>query len=630
MCGINGIVRFSKKVMSRELSSMNKAIHHRGPDGEGFFTYTTKTYSIGLGHTRLSILDLSSRGHQPLGYNTKKDKVIYEDKKLRNADLIIVYNGEVYNYLELKNKFNLKTETKTDTEVILKLYSKLGFNCVKHFNGMWAFCIFDKKKSTLFCSRDRLGQKPLYYYFKGQEFIFSSELKGLLSVKKINTKHNINLNAIKLYFGLGFIPSPHTIYKNTFKLEPSQNLVLNLNNKRLRKWHYWRIPKYNPVYDKQKLVEKGKRLLKNAVKIRMRSDVPIGAFLSGGLDSSTVVGVMKDFTDLSKLHTFSIGFEGTYDETKHIKTVVNQFKTIHHHYYFKERDFKALINKYSWVYDEPFSDSSGFPTYKVSKIAKKFVTVVLTGDGGDEIFGGYRFHLVSRRIEYFKKMPKTFRKVLFKILNTNLLAKNSTLFLIKEGIKTSLLEDCEKFYSNLFNGDFAISKLSKEWMEEKLRYCLNKTNNNLSESIRIFDLLFRTLADNFLLKIDRASMANALEVRSPFLDYRFAEFSQNIPIEWKVDFFKTKKLMREIVRDILPKKILSRGKKGFEPPLDKWILKQEYKPVLEKGIKILKELNLYELARFYKDRAFTKNNKLYNLYKIRLFLFIKWWERWIR
>ncbi len=631
MCGINGIIRFDGDISKDEIYSMNKSIKHRGPDDNGIYIFNSKNFSVGLGHVRLSILDLSEKGHQPMGYVIEDDKIIYNDNDLNNADIIIVYNGEVYNYLELKEKYNLKTETGTDTEVILKLYNKLGFDCVKEFNGMWAFCIFDKRKNLIFCSRDRLGQKPFYYYFNNdmKEFIFSSELKGIISVKNINKKENINKDAVGLYFALGFIPSPYSIYKNVFKLESRQNLIFDLNGKEIKKNYYWELPNHNPIYDKNKLIEEGKKLLYDAVKLRMRSDVPVGAFLSGGLDSSAVVGVMKEYTDLKNLHTFSIGFEGKYDETPYINVVKDYFKTNHHHYYFKEEDFEKLIDKYSWIYDEPFGDYSGFPTYKVSEMAKQFVSVSLSGDGGDEIFGGYRFHLIGKRIEYLKKIPISIRKIFLNILDNNLLKKNHMLYLIKEAVKLSLIENNEKFYSELFDGDFIISDSGKNWIENNLKYCLTKTNNNLSESIRVFDLLFRTLSDNFLVKVDRASMANALEVRSPFLDYRFAEFSQKIPNEFKVDFFKTKKLMREIIKDILPNEVVNRGKGGFEPPLDKWILDEKYSDILDNGIAILEELNFNELVRFYKYKVLKKDDKLYNIYKIRLFLFAKWWDKWV-
>jgi len=629
MCGISGIVKFSNKdILKGKIKRMNKAIKHRGPDDEGVFIFNNKNYSIGLGHVRLAILDLSEKGHQPMGYNVEEDKIIYSDKDLDKADIIIVYNGEIYNYLELKEKFNLKTETGTDTEIILKLYEKLGFDCVKEFNGMWAFCIFDKRKNLIFYSRDRLGVKPFYYYWDGKEFIFSSELKGILAVKEINKKENINKEAVELYFALGFIPSPYSIYKNTFKLEPRQNLIFDLNSKEIKKWHYWELPEYKPIYDKKKLIEEGRKLLYDAVKIRMRSDVPVGAFLSGGLDSSTVVGVMRKFADLSKLHTFSIGFEGKYDETPYIKIVVDYFKTQHHHYYFKEKDFEELIDKYSWVYDEPFGDYSGFPTYKVSEIAKKYVTVVLSGDGGDEIFGGYMNHVNGYRMDFIRKLPKFLRILGSKLPVKKNLNGIANLYLLKEAFRLSLINP-EKFYAESIKEDAIRPEIYKKWTTEKMKYCLEKGNNKLGEAMRIFDLLYNTLPDNFLVKVDRASMANALEVRSPFLDYRFAEFSQKIPVEWKVDLFKTKKLMREIIKDILPDEIVNRGKQGFTPPLADWILKEKYLNEVFEKFEILKKIN-YELYEFFKEKVFkNKDQFLYRNYLIRLFLFIKWWEKWI-
>lgn len=623
MCGINGIVRVKNRVKKEEIVKMNKAIEHRGPDDKG--VYIDKSNFLGMGHVRLAILDLSEKGHQPMGYSIKDNKIIYKEEELDRADIIIVFNGEIYNYLELKDKYNLKTETGTDTEVILKLYSILGPDCVKEFNGMWAFAIYDKNKNLLFLSRDRLGKKPLYYYWDGKEFIFSSELKGILFVKEINKKENINKEAAQLYFSLGFIPSPYTIYKNTYKLEARQNLILNLNNFKLEKFYYWEIPEYNPIYDKKKLIEEGKDLLKDAVRIRMRSDVPVGAFLSGGLDSSAVVAIMREFTGPRNLHTFSIGFEGKYDETPYIKIVVNAFKTNHHHYYFKEKDFVELIDKYPWVYDEPFGDYSGFPTYKISEIAKKYVTVVLSGDGGDEIFGGYLIHLGGYRIDFIRKLPK-----ILKVIGSKIPVKNklNSLYLLKEVCKASL-EPPEHFLSKFLEDITIKPEVYKKWVYEKFKYCLKKGGNKLAEALRIFDLLYRTLADHYLVKVDRASMAHALEVRSPFLDYRFVEFSQKIPTKWKLDLFQTKKLMREIVKDILPKEILNRKKQGFTPPLEDWILKDRYLNEIFDKVEILKEID-EDIYKFYNEKVFKdKDNRIYKIYLIRLFLFIKWWERWI-
>jgi len=556
---------------------------------------------------RLAILDLSEKGHQPMGLNLNTGRVIYKDCELNNyADVIIVYNGEVYNYLELKNKFSLKTETETDTEIILRLYSVLGTECVKKLNGMWAFCIFDKRKNLIFCSRDRLGVKPFYYYWNGEEFVFSSELKGILAIKKLNKKENVNKEAVQLYFALGFIPSPWTIYNNTFKLEAAHNLVLDLKIKELKKLKYWELPKYKPIYNKEKLLKEAKELLYDAVKIRMRSDVPVGAFLSGGLDSSTVVSVMRNFTDLKKLHTFSIGFEGKYDETSYIKEVVNSFKTQHHHYYFKEKDFEELINRYSSIYDEPFGDYSGFPTYKVSELAKNYVTVSLSGDGGDEVFAGYNNHLAAYRFQLIKRIPRFLRVLVYKILNkfvkNNNLNSWFNLTTLKEALKLSLEKE-ENFYIKAFENERYLPEIYKKWSKEKMKKSLELANGNFVEAVRIYDLLFNTLADHFLVKVDRASMSVALEVRSPFLDYRFAEFSQKVPTKFKLNFFKGKKFMRELIKDFVPEKIWKRGKQGFTPPLEEWILKEKYLNEIFEKVEILKEID-YELYKFFKEKVF--------------------------
>jgi len=628
MCGINGFNWKNKSL----INSMSNAIKHRGPDDTGLYT----DEMLSLGHVRLSIFDLSSAGHQPMFYSKNKgaSSQKYNKKEVQNSPVSIVYNGEVYNYKEIKKqleKKGYKFTTQTDTEVVLASYLEYGTNCVEHFNGMWAFCVYDKRNKILFCSRDRLGQKPLYYYNKNGKFIFSSELKGILEHKnlKINKTANINKDALDLYFSMGCIPSPYSIYNDVFKLEARQNLIFDLRKKEItKKWNYYDMPKYKPVYNKKKLVKEGRELLKDAVKLRMRSDVPVGAFLSGGLDSSTVVGVMKDFTDLSKLHTFSIGFGGKYDETQYIKIAKDHFKTKHHHSSFTKKDFENLVDDYSYVYDEPFGDYSGFPTYKLSDMAKKYVTVSLSGEGGDEIFGGYAEHVTGYRMDMIYKISKSLRKIFSKMPAKKNLNGFASVYLLKEAFKVSL-SDPKFFYANALLGERIMPEIYREWSTKKLEYCLEKGGNRLSEALRIYDLLFNTLQDLFLVKIDKASMAKSLEVRSPFLDYRLVEFSQKIPVRLKQDFFKTKKLMREIIKDILPEKILFRGKQGFIPPVSEWILEKEYEQDLIKFNGFLKEVNP-KLNEFFRGKVFKEKNKLYTNYKIRLFLFGKWYQMWIK
>jgi asparagine synthase (glutamine-hydrolysing) len=520
MCGINGF-NFLNNML---IQQMNDAIKHRGPDDSGIFADNNVT----LGHQRLSIIDLSSAGHQPFVYNHKNRKVV------------IVFNGEIYNFQEIKMELEVKGYkffSKSDTEVLLASYLEWGYECVNHFNGMWAFVIYDVNNKIFFCSRDRTGEKPLYYYNQKEKFIFSSELKGILaSNDDIAREDNIDPEALGLYFSLGFIPAPYTIYKNIYKLEARQNLIFDLKDKSIRKWYYYEIPEYKPIYDKRKLIEEGRALLKDAVRLRLISDVPVGAFLSGGLDSSAIVGEMSTFVELKNLHTFSIGFEGKYDETPYINLVKNYFGTIHHHAMFTEKDFEQLINIYAWIYDEPFGDFSGFPAYDVSKIAKHYVTVVLSGDGGDEIFGGYLNHIIGKRMELIRKLPKWLRAAGARIPVRNNLDSSISSYALKKAFKISLSPH-EQFYAMSMGEDVLKTEIYKNWTIEKLKYCYEKSGGSLAETLRLYDLLYNTLSDHYLAKVDRASMANAIETRWSFLDHRFIEFAQKIPSEWKVDLF---------------------------------------------------------------------------------------------
>lgn len=626
MCGINGFTFEDQNL----IQAMNKSILHRGPNGQG--TYVSK--SISLGQVRLSILDLSIAGHQPMFYSKTHGAASekYHPEHLNKATVSIVFNGEVYNYIELKQELIKKKyvfTTESDTEVILAAYLAWGEDCVNRFNGMWAFCIYDQTKQVLFCSRDRVGKKPLYYYHNDKTFIFSSELKALLEHKslQINTEHNLNSTAIELYFSVGFVPAPLTIYNNVFKLQSAHNLVFSLKTGKLITKQYYDLPKFAPEYDREKLISEGRELLKDAVRLRMRSDVPVGAFLSGGLDSSTVVGEMKQLTDISKLHTFSVGFEGKYDETSYINLVKDYFGTKHHHYYFKEKDFIELIDTYSFSYDEPFADFSGFPTHKVSELAKEFVTVVLTGDGGDEIFGGYTNHVLGYRMDIINRLPRMLRWLGSKIPVTKNLNSVANLYLLKEAFTVSLSEK-NAFYAKALENEGIKPESYKKWSINNLKLCLKKGDNKLGEALRINDLLFQTLPDNFLVKVDRAMMHYAVEGRSPFLDYRLLEFSQKIPTSWKQNSFKTKILMREIIKGIVPQEIVNRGKQGFTPPLEEWILQDKYLKQLNRGRVVLRNVNP-SLAKFYDEKVFKEKNKIYTQYKIRLFLFTIWWNKWL-
>ncbi len=601
MCGINGFNFVNRKILKK----MNDSLKHRGPDAEGTFS----NQLISLGHRRLSIIDLSKKGNQPMKYSH------------RGKNAVMVYNGEIYNFLEIRKELLIKGykfESGSDTEVILASYLEWGMDCVKKFNGMWAFCIYDSQKQILFLSRDRLGQKPLYYYFDTKRFIFSSEIKGILN-HKINNK--INKKAIDLYFSLGFIPSPYSIYDNIFKLEARQNLIFDLKTKKIVKEYYFNYPKYKPIKDKKKLIIEGKKLLEDSTKLRLISDVPLGAFLSGGIDSSTIVHEMKRNIKKDKLNTFSIGFEGKYDESAYIKIVKDLFNTKHHHKYFKKREFEKLLPKIFYFYDEPFSDPSMFPMVYLSQFARNKLTVSLSGDGGDEIFGGYPRHQMAAQMEVLRKFPKWVRKIGAKIMPR----KFSKL---KEGLRISLLEDLSQIYAKS-RPEIYKPEIYKKITQEKMAMCLKLAQGNLTEAMILFDRYFQTMADNFLCKVDRASMANSLEVRSPFLDYRFIEYASKIPSEWKASKSKNKILMREIVSEFLPDKITKRGKTGFTPPIEKWLSGEKEINKMKKQLKELSERKIIskEWVQHYL-KIFNKQDQISQNYKIRLFMFYKWWNFW--
>ncbi|MBD3280439.1 asparagine synthase (glutamine-hydrolyzing) [Candidatus Dojkabacteria bacterium] len=613
MCGINGFNFADRRVVS----SMNAAIKRRGPDDQGIYVDNR----MSLGHVRLSILDLSKKGRQPFRYQHK------------DRSVILVFNGEIYNYRELREELieeGFVFHTQTDTEVIAALYIKEGRNCVKYFNGMWSFCVYDLKKEILFCSRDRLGQKPFFYFFDGRSFIFSSELKGLFchDSKIPRDFASINKTAVELYFAFGYIPAPYSIFHNVFKLEAGHNLVFSLRKgKIISNKRYFYLENYNPIYCKRRLIKEGRELLHDAVKIRMRADVPVGSFLSGGLDSTAVTGTMVRLPHVENPYTFSVGFEGEFDETRFVEIARRRYKTNHIHKFFLEKDFEDLLLRFPEIYDEPFADYSGFPTYFISKVAKEKVTVVLSGDGGDEIFGGYLTHVTGRRLDLLWRLPKILKQIGASMPVKKNIESYQSLYVLKQAFQLALGSK-ENVYSNALQHEGIKPKIYQEIVRKNLKSSLDISKGKLGEAMRVYDLLYNTLGDNFLTKVDRASMANGLEVRSPFLDYRFAYFAQRIPLEWKVDTFRTKKLMREMIKGVVPKDILRRGKQGFEVPLRKWILKKKYTGMILNALKAL-ELTNKELAAFFQPSILESVNRVHIQYKIRLLLYGLWIRRWI-
>lgn len=631
MCGITGFVDFNKRSTKVTLVEMTDALHHRGPDDSGYSYFDNKYVSLGLGHRRLSVLDLSLHGHQPM--------------KFENFE--IVYNGEIYNFMEIKNellKHGYKFESDSDTEVILKSYHKWGIAAVDKFNGMFAISIYDKINQKIVLIRDRTGIKPLYWYFKDDLFLFSSELKSFHKHKKFDKV--INKNSLALYLQYGYILEPHTIFENTFKLKSGHYLEVDLKNKKIKETVYWNIVDF---YNKPKLkitekeaISKIEKLFISSFKYRMISDVPVGVFLSGGYDSSLVTAIVQS-TQKEKINTFTIGFhEKGFDEAPFAKKVAKELNTNHTEYYCTQKDALEIIPLLVDIYDEPMGDSSAIPTVLVSKLAKEKVTVSLSADGGDEIFAGYGKYDTS--IKYFHKfssLPKNLKLFIgfimdninpkyipilnksynfetrYKKIRNILKAKNSI-----EAMKYTSEVFTEKEMKKLLKAD---TKVPKTNFEDEL----TDVNDDINKMLAIDYKTYMT--DDILTKVDRASMSVSLEGREPLLDYRIIEFVSQLPSSLKYKNGNKKWLLKQVVHKYLPEKLMNRPKKGFGVPITEWFqdeLKDYFLIYLNKE-RLDKEglFNTNEVIEL-RDKYLAGNQE--NVQKLWLILmFEMWYEKWM-
>jgi asparagine synthase (glutamine-hydrolysing) len=559
MCGIAGIAYFNKnkEVHREELKLMTVSIAHRGPDDEGIFI--SKNRLVGLGSRRLAVIDLSEKGHQPMTYLNR---------------YTITFNGEIYNFQAERQKLvrlGYKFNSASDTEVILALYDKYGKKCLDHLRGMFAFAIYDEIEKTIFLARDRIGKKPLKYLLNDSVLIFASELKAILT--QTGVKRELDYKAIHLYLTYGYTPAPMTGFTDIKKLEPGTFLFINLDRKTVEKRKYWQPRFKNKLHlTEREWCKKILDTLEESTKIRMISDVPIGAFLSGGVDSSGVVATMAGLST-KPIKTFTIAVDDKdFDESRYAGNIAKRYKTDHHVLVAKPVSTE-LLPFLAKQYEEPFADASSIVTYMVSEMTRKYVTVALNGDGGDENFAGYpnRYMRLRRDVDY-DFWIQNIRPVAARLLK--LFPKANRFF---EKAKLPLYNRFAS-YNKVFSPDellnHSLGRLHELTLTENAYKIVDDcfrtfSGKDLKDAGLKFDLLY-FLPDQLLTKVDIATMAVSLEARSPLLDQKMIELAGHIPFNLKVKNGESKYILKKAFENIVPKENLYRPKVGFGIPLDKW------------------------------------------------------------
>ena len=562
MCGITGIIYHDKSrpIDPAVLKQMADAIAHRGPDDEGFYMDN----NVGLGFRRLSIIDLVT-GHQPMS---------------NRADTVtIVFNGEIYNYREQRElliKKGYQFETATDTEVILHLYEEYGVDCLQHLRGMFGFAIWDKKKQQLFCARDRFGIKPFYYYQDDQKFVFGSEIKAILKAGAIDK--TISHTALDSYFAYGYITSDLSIYQRIKKLQPGHFLLWSCAQKPdIQIGKYWEVrlePDYSRSIDQWK--EELESCLAETARLHMISDVPLGAFLSGGIDSSSVVAMMAKNSTVP-IKTFSIGFkEQEFNELQYAREVVKKYGCEHREL-IVEPESISLLPKLVHAYDEPFADASAIPTYYVTKMAREHVTVALSGDGGDELFAGYDIYYSLNKIHSYPfsfNSPNLNRMIwgsLHNLMPYGVKGKFTAYYLGKDkqylGAYMNYWPEPERKKLLLNSRDGLETNSASEAFKKSI--IRRNTSGGFVANLQYLDM-HTYMVDDILTKVDRASMLNSLEVRVPLLDHKFAELSFKIPWQLKLRGKELKYIFKQSMASNLPENVLKHPKQGFGVPLSVW------------------------------------------------------------
>jgi asparagine synthase (glutamine-hydrolysing) len=568
MCGIAGVWDLNgEEVSVGVLKRMTDCISHRGPDGEGHYAEGP----VGLGHRRLAIIDLSTAGHQPMANE--------------RGDLVITYNGEIYNFQELRvelEALGYRFQSRTDTEVVIHAYDQWGESCVNRFNGMFAFAIFDRKNQRLFLARDRLGVKPLYYYADARKLVFASEIKSILEYPGV--PRDLDNEALADFFSLNYIPPPGTPFKHIRQIDPGHFGVWQGGQLTTRQ--YWDIHFENGnggSLSEAQLIPELLEKVKESVRKRLVADVPIGAFLSGGLDSSTVVHFMRQFAT-GTLKTFSVRFsEKSYDEGEYAWEMARHLETEHHEIFCGPADMAALLLKSSWHADSLTADISNIPILLVSRLAQEHVKVVLSGDGGDEVFAGYPTYQADHLARYYKRLPGWIRRGLVQPLVHALPTSGAKLsfdYKARKFVEGAALSPARAHYTwrtiftseekhSLLTNEFAAA--IKEHLPEVTWEQLFATYPNMSDMDKGFYSDYKTfLSGSILPKVDSMSMAVSLEAREPLLDFELVEMMARVPASMKMKGLTTKYLFKKTMSTVLPKSVVYRKKAGFHTPIATW------------------------------------------------------------
>lgn len=586
MCGISGIV--STKILQKpeykiKLKNMTDAMQHRGPDDEGMEFFE----NCFLGFRRLSIVDTSSAGHQPM-YSQDKNKCI-------------VFNGEVYGYRELKKSIdNYSFKSNTDTELVLALYENYGTDLLQKITGMYAFTVWDEKEQQIFAARDRFGEKPFYYAFgENGEFIFASEIKSILATGLVYKE--INTDAIFHYLRHAFVSSQQSIYKNIFVLPPSHFLIYKNGN--LEITPYDNLEKSEVKIDENTAVEKLKELTHQSVEKQLVADVPVGVFLSGGLDSGTMVAISSQYNP--NITTLGFAYEGDWNEMPQARQIAKKYRTNHHEVFLEENRIYEILQKILTNLDEPLADTSIVATYAICEKAKEKMTVVITGNAGDELFGGYKWY--QQELEFLEKGNASkfllpiykvgsllSKKIGFKKLNSSILEK------INRAKYRNIIDFHQRKVHQFFSKE-EVQRLLKSGSDFEHQYSFKLDKKNLNTCLKMD--LTNVLPGSYMVKDDRISMMHSIELRTPFLDKNLVEFCVSLPCQYKISTTQTKKILRKAFGDLLTEDILNKKKQGFGAPVAKWLKLKEMESSTE-GIlknptsKIYQFLNFNEVQKY--------------------------------